>query len=227
MKTSEIILKSFLGLIFLLCIMGGVLFLTFGSFSYNLAWLYLAVFTLSVVWITLYLFFFDKHLLKSRLAAGPVAETRATQKVIQSIAGLAFIGIFYISAFDYKKNWSNVPIEFSYVANLICALAFVLLFYVFKQNTFLSATIEVQENQNVISTGLYGIVRHPMYTGAFVLLMFTPIALGSYYGLFLVLILIAVIVYRAIDEEKELKQNLFGYQEYCKKVKYRLIPFIF
>ena len=207
--------------------MGGALFLTFGSFSYNLAWLYLAVFTVSVIWITLYLFFFDKHLLKSRLAAGPVAETRTTQKVIQSIAGLAFIGIYLVSAFDYKNNWSNVPLEFSYVANLFCALAFVLLFYVFKQNTFLSATIEVQEKHQVISTGLYGIVRHPMYTGAFVLLLFTPIALGSFYGLFLVLILIAVIVYRAIDEEKELKQNLIGYQEYCKKVKYRLIPFIF
>lgn len=227
MKTSELILKSFLGLIFLLCIIGGVLFLTFGSFSYNLAWLYLTIFTVSVVWITLYLFFFDKHLLRSRLVVGPVGEKRKTQKVIQSIAGLAFIGVFLISAFDYKNNWSSVPLEFSYVANLFCALAFVLLFFVFKQNTFLSATIEVQEKQHVISTGLYGVVRHPMYTGALVLLLFTPIALGSYYGLIPVIVLIAVIVYRAIDEEKELKQNLSEYQEYCKKVKYRFIPFIF
>ena len=221
------ILKSFSGLIFLLCVMGAALFVPYGSFNYNLAWLYLIVFTVSVVWITVYLFLFDKHLLRSRLAAGPVAETRTIQKVIQSVASIAFIGIFLLSAFDYKNNWSNVPLEFSYVANLFCALAFVLLFYVFKQNTFLSATIEVQEKQQVVSTGLYGIVRHPMYTGALALLLFTPIALGSYYGLFSVLILVVVIVYRAIDEEKDLKQNLVGYKEYCEKVKYRLIPFIF
>ncbi len=97
----------------------------------------------------------------------------------------------------------------------------------FKQNTFLSATIEVQQKQQVISTGLYGIVRHPMYTGAFILLLFTPPALGSYYGLLPVLVLIAVIIYRAIDEENELKQNLIGYEEYCQKVKYRLVPFVF
>jgi len=222
-----LILKSFSGLIFLLCVMGAALFVPYGSFNYNLAWLYLIVFTVSVVWITVYLFLFDKHLLRSRLAAGPVAETRTIQKVIQSVASIAFIGIFLLSAFDYKNNWSNVPLEFSYVANLFCALAFVLLFYVFKQNTFLSATIEVQEKQQVVSTGLYGIVRHPMYTGALALLLFTPIALGSYYGLFSVLILVVVIVYRAIDEEKDLKQNLVGYKEYCEKVKYRLIPFIF
>ena len=227
MKKSELIWNSFSGLVFLICIMGTLLFMPYGGFNYNLAWVYLIGFTVSVVWITFYLFLYDKHLLKSRLAAGPVAETRTTQKVIQSIASLSFIGIYLISAFDYKNKWSNVPLEFSYIADVFCALAFILLFYVFKQNTFLSATIEVQKKQQVISTGLYGIVRHPMYTGAFVLLLFTPIALGSYYGLFLVLILMAVIVYRAIDEEKELKQNLTGYNEYCTKVKYRFIPFVF
>lgn len=227
MKKSELILKSGAGLVFLICVLCTVLFVSYGSFDYNLAWVYLFVFAFSVVWITVYLFLFDKHLLKSRLAAGPVAETRTIQKVIQSVAGLAFIGLFLISALDYKNKWSNVSLEISYAADIICALSFVLLYYVFKQNTFLSATIEVQEKQQVVSTGLYGVVRHPMYTGALVLLLFTPVALGSYYGLFLLPILIAVIVYRAIDEERELKQNLMGYQEYCKKVKYRLIPFIF
>ena len=207
--------------------MGTALFVPYGSFSYHLAWLYLFVFIVSVIAITVYLFLFDKHLLRSRLAAGPVAETRTTQKVIQSVAGLAFPGIFVLSAFDHKNKWSDVPLLFSYVADLFCVLAFVFLFYVFKQNTFLSATIQVQEKQQVISTGLYGIVRHPMYTGAFILLLFTPIALGSYYGLLPVLVLIAVIIYRAFDEEEELKQNLVGYKAYCEKVKYRLIPFIF
>jgi len=227
MKTFELALKSFLGLLFLLCVMGAALFVPYGNFNYPLAWLYLGMFTVSVIVITVYLFLFDKGLLKSRLAAGPVAETRIIQKIIQSVTGLAFIGIFIFSAFDYKNGWSNVPSGFSYTAVLFCTFAFVLLFFVFRQNTFLSAIIEVQEKQQVISTGLYGIVRHPMYMGATILLLFTPIALGSYCGLFPVLILFAGIIYRAIDEERELKQKLTGYEEYCKKVKYRLIPFIF
>jgi protein-S-isoprenylcysteine O-methyltransferase Ste14 len=227
LKTTELALKSFSGLLFLLCVMGAALFVPYESFNYYLAWLYLGVFTISVVAITVYLFLFDKHLLKSRLAAGPVAETRIAQRIVQSIAGLAFLGIFVLSALDHKNKWSDVPLQVSYIADLFCALSFVLLFFVFKQNTFLSAIIEVQKEQEVISAGLYGIVRHPMYTGAFILLFFTPIALGSYCGLFPVIILIGVIIYRAIDEERELKENLVGYKEYCKKVKYRLIPFIF
>lgn len=220
-------LKSFSGLLFLFCAMSTALFLSNGSFDYHLAWVYLFVFIVSVFAITVYLFLFDKHLLKSRLTGGPVAETRTIQKIIQSVAGIAFLGIFVLSACDHKNKWSDVPVRYSYFADLFCSIAFVFLFYVFKQNTFLSATIEVQEKQQVISTGLYGIVRHPMYTGAFILLLFTPIALGSYFGLLPVLVLIAAIIYRALDEERELKQNLVGYKEYCEKVKYRLIPFIF
>jgi protein-S-isoprenylcysteine O-methyltransferase Ste14 len=185
------------------------------------------MFTISIVWITIYLFLFDRHLLKTRLAVGPVSEKRTTQKIIQSFAGLAFIGIFVLSAFDYKDKWSNVPLKISYAADFFCVLTFVLLFFVFKQNTFLSATIEVQEKQRVISTGLYGIVRNPTYTGALILLFFTPIALGSYYGLLLFLLLAVAIIYRTLDEEKDLQQNLAGYKEYCEKVKYRLIPYLF
>jgi protein-S-isoprenylcysteine O-methyltransferase Ste14 len=222
-----LVLKSVVGLLFLLCVMGTTLFVPFGGFDYCLAWLNLCTFATSVTFITVYLIFRDKHLLKSRLSVGPVAETRKTQKIIQSLAGLSYLGVFVLSAFDYKNNWSNVPLLISYMANVCCALAFVLLFYVFKQNTFLSATVEVQEKQQVISTGLYGIVRHPMYMGALLLLFFTPIALGSLYGLIFVFFLFIFIVWRAIDEEKDLQQNLTGYKAYCEKVKYRLIPFVF
>lgn len=227
MKNSELILKSFAGLSFLICLIGAALFVPFKSFNYNLAWLYLSLFTICVVGITVYLFLFDKHLLKSRLQAGPVAEIRPTQKVIQTISGLSFLGIFVLSALDYKNKWSDVPLALSYVADLFCFFAFVFLFFVFKQNTFLSATIEVQEEQQVITTGLYGIVRHPMYTGALILLLFTPIALGSLYGELPIIILTVVIIYRAIDEEKELNKNLKGYLAYCQKVKYRFIPLVF
>jgi protein-S-isoprenylcysteine O-methyltransferase Ste14 len=215
------------GILFLMLVMGLALFLSFGSLKYSLAWLYLVVFFVSVSAITTYLFLFDKHLLKKRLAAGPIAEAKPVQKLIQSIAGLAFISVFVVSALDYRHKWSNVSLHLSYLSDTFCGLAFVFLFFVFKQNTFLSATIEVQEKQQVISSGLYAVIRHPMYTAALLLLIFTPIALGSYWGMIPVAILTAVIVVRAIDEEQELRKNLTGYEVYCSKVKYRLIPFIF
>jgi protein-S-isoprenylcysteine O-methyltransferase Ste14 len=227
MNTTSLILKSFAGLLFLLLVMGAALFIPYRSLNYDLAWLYISIFTFFVSWITIYLAIFDTRLLKSRLVAGPVAETRSVQKIIQSVAALAFIATFVLSSLDHKNKWSAVPVKFSYAADLFCALAFVLLFYVFKQNTFLSATVEVQEEQKVISTGLYGLVRHPMYSAALLLLLFTPIALGSWFGFIPVFVLGLSIAYRAVDEEKELKQHLAGYREYCEKVKYRIIPFLF
>jgi len=227
MNNKMLILKSIAGAIFLILMMSLSLFLPFGSFKYNLAWLYLAVFFLSVFCITTYLYIFDKRLLKSRLSAGPDAEKRPFQKIIQLISGLVFISIFIVSAFDYRYKWSSVPLYLSYIGDILCGLAFTFLFFVFKQNPFLSATVEVQENQKVISTGLYALVRHPMYTGALLLILFTPIALGSYWGLIPVAVLSASIIIRAIDEEQELKRNLMGYDEYLSKVRYRIIPFVF
>jgi protein-S-isoprenylcysteine O-methyltransferase Ste14 len=227
MKNGMLILKSLAGTLFLMLVMGAALFLPFGSFKYSLAWLYLAVFFTPVSVITIYLFLFDKHLLRSRLAVGPMAEPKPAQKLIQSIAGLSFISIFMVSALDYRHKWSNVPLPVSYMGDAFCGIAFVFLFLVFKQNTFLSATISVQEKQRVISTGLYSVIRHPMYTGALMLMIFTPTALGSYWGTVPAAILTAVIIARAIDEERELRKNLVGYETYCSKVKYRLIPYIF
>jgi protein-S-isoprenylcysteine O-methyltransferase Ste14 len=227
MKDSGLLLKSFAGMLFLLISMGLAIFLPYGSLTNPLAWIYLAVFFGSALLITIYLFLFDQHLLKSRLAAGPVAEPTVRQKMIQSAAGLVFLGIYVTSAFDLRFGWSDVPQTLSYLCDVFCLLAFVYLFFVFKQNTYLSATIEVQERQQVISTGLYAIVRHPMYTGAIALMFFTPLALGSFWGLIPSAILALVISYRAIDEERNLASNLAGYKEYCKKVRYRLIPFIF
>jgi protein-S-isoprenylcysteine O-methyltransferase Ste14 len=227
MKVSRLLIKSLAGMLFLLVEMAASILLPFGKLNYPLAWLYLTIFFACVLVITLYLFFFDQHLLKSRLAAGPVAEPTLTQKLIQSAAALAFIGIYVVSGFDHRYRWSIVPEPISLVSDTFCALAFVFLFYVFKQNTFLSATIEVQDRQQVITTGLYAVVRHPMYTGAIALMLFTPIALGSFWGLAPAMILAVVIGFRAIDEEHKLSADLIGYKEYCTKVKYRLIPYIF
>lgn len=227
MKDSRLLIKSLAGMLFLFISMGVAIFLPYGSLQYPLAWVYLTIFFVLVLWITLYLFLFDKHLLKSRLAAGPVAEPTLAQKIIQSGAALAFLGTYIISSFDHRYHWSIVPPSVSFLADAGCGLAFVFLFYVFQQNTYLSATIEVQDKQQVISAGLYGIVRHPMYTGAIVLMLSTPPALGSFWGLAPSVILVLVIGIRAIDEERQLSADLTGYKEYCIKVKYRLIPYIF
>jgi len=195
--------------------------------KYPQASIYLGVFFISVLFITGYLFLFDKHLLQSRLAVGPAAEPTITQKLIQSVAGLTFISIYILSGFDHRYRWSIVPQPISYVSDALCALAFVFLFFVFRQNTFLSATIEVQDKQHVISTGLYAIVRHPMYTGASILMLVTPLALGSFWGLIPSLILVLIIGIRSVDEEHQLNAELPGYPAYCKKVKFRMIPYIF
>lgn len=227
MKSPELILKSIAGVLFLLVAMGTALFFPHKSFEYIRSWIYLATFFIPVLVMTIYIFRFDKHLLESRLAVGAVSEKKRSQKLIQSIAGLAFISVYIISSLDNYHKWSKVSFPVSLIADAIILIAFIFLFYVFKENTFLSPTIEVQEKQKVISTGLYDIIRHPMYTGAIILMVFTPIALGSLWGIIPVMILIVVIFFRAIDEENELRKNLDGYEAYCKKVKYRLIPFIF
>lgn len=215
------------GVLFLLVVMGVALFLPHKSFKYLQAWIYLAAFFIPVIIITIYIFRFDKHLLESRLSFGPVSEKRETQKLIQSLAGLLFISVYILSSLDSYHGWTTVCLPLSFFADAIILLAFIFLFYVFKENTFLSATIEVQEKQKVISTGFYGFIRHPMYSGAIILMGFTPLALGSWLGLIPVTILISVIIFRAVDEEQELRKNLTGYEEYCRKVKYRFIPFIF
>ncbi|TAM98863.1 MAG: isoprenylcysteine carboxylmethyltransferase family protein [Chitinophagaceae bacterium] len=227
MKNSGLFIKSMAGILFLLTVIGAISCLCYGSLDYPLAWLYLATFFIPVFAITVYLFLFNKPLLTSRLYAGPVAEQRWRQKLIQSAAGLIFIAIYAILALDYRDKWSEVPLWLSYSGDAFCVLAFIFLFFVYKQNTFLSATIEVQENQQVISNGLYGVIRHPMYSGALILMFFTPLALGSLWGLIPVAVLLMVIIFRIIDEEKVLKRHLEGYEAYCKKVKYRLLPLIF
>ena len=227
MSKHLLLLKSVAGILFLFVIMGLVTFLPFGGLAYTRAWIYIGVFFGSSFIITIYLFLFDRSLLQKRLSVGPLAEPSVTQKIIQTAAGVLFLGIFAISSIDAKFQWSGAPVALAYISDMICLAAFVFLFYVFKQNTFLSATIEVQEHQHVVSTGFYAIVRHPMYSGALVLLLFTPLALGSFIGLLPAVCLIVVIAFRAIDEERNLAVNLSGYKEYCQKVKYRLIPYVF
>lgn len=223
---NNLIAKAFGGLLFLLLVLGVALFLSAGSLAYWQAWVYLAVFGLSVFLITAYLMRYDQRLLASRVQAGPVAETQKSQQVIQSLASLFFIALFIVPGLDHRFNWSVVPTVISLIADGLVGLSLYFIFLVFRENTYTSATIEVANQQKVISSGPYSIVRHPMYAGAFVLLLFTPLALGSWIGVLFALPVMAVIVVRLLEEEKFLAASLGGYAEYRQKVRYRLIPYI-
>jgi protein-S-isoprenylcysteine O-methyltransferase Ste14 len=165
-------------------------------------------------------------LLASRVQAGPTAETQRSQQVIQSLASLFFIAIFVVAGLDFRFHWSHTPPVLSLVSDGFVALGFFIVFLVFRENTYTSAVIEVAEEQKVISSGPYSLVRHPMYSGAILLLVFTPLALGSWVGLPFPLPLIAVVIARLLEEEKYLSAKLPGYAAYRSKVRYHLIPFI-
>ena len=216
--------QAFGGMLFLLSVMAAALFLPAWTTSYWQAWVFLAVFAASVIAITLYLVKRDPELLARRVRGGPTAEKERTQQVIQSIAGLAFLAIFVVSALDHRFYWSIVPNYLVGFGDGLVALGLWIVFRVFKENSFTSATIEVGADQNVISSGPYAVVRHPMYTGAFVMLAGVPLALASWWGMLGVIPLVSVIVWRIFDEEQFLTLRLAGYADYLTRVKYRLLP---
>ena len=218
--------KAFGGLFFLFVVLALSLFVSAWTYYYWEAWIFLAVFFVSVLAITLYLMKKDSQLLERRVKGGPAAEKEMIQQVIQSIAGIAFIAIFVLSALDHRFAWSTVSPYVAVAGDALVAVGLFMVFLVFRENTFTSATIEIAADQKVISTGPYALVRHPMYAGAFVMLFGVPIALGSWWGLVMVIPVMFVIIVRLLVEERFLTKNLSGYAEYQSKVKYRLIPLI-
>jgi protein-S-isoprenylcysteine O-methyltransferase Ste14 len=223
---DNLIVKTILGFMFLMLVLGLALFLSAGSLNFWQAWVYLAVFAACTILITLYLIKKDRELLAGRVQVGPIAETQRTQQIIQSLASLFFIGIFIVPGLDFRFGWSNVPPLMSLISDGFVAIGFYIVFLVFRENSYTRATIEVSAEQNVITSGPYAVVRHPMYAGAMLLLIFTPIALGSWAGVPISILLILIIVARLLDEERFLKANLSGYEEYCQKVRYRLLPLL-
>ena len=218
--------QAFAGLVQLLSMLAIFLFLPGWSLDYWQAWVFLGVFSISVFLITLYFLKKDPSLIQSRLKAGPAAEQEKSQKIIQAIAGIFFILPFITSSIDHHLGWSRVPMLIVLLGDVLVALGLYIVFLVFRENTFTSATIEVKNEQKVISTGPYAIVRHPMYSGAFIMLLGIPLALGSWWALIFVFLLFAAIVWRLLEEEKFLAKNLLGYTNYRQTVHYRLIPFI-
>ena len=142
------------------------------------------------------------------------------------LATLGFIAMLVFPALDYRFGWSPVPASVSVLGDALIALGFLFTFFVFKENSYGASTIQIAEGQTVISTGPYAFVRHPMHAAALVMLLGIPLALGSWWGLFALLLILPVLIWRLLDEERFLRQNLPGYPEYQAKVKYRLLPFV-
>ncbi len=218
--------QAFVGLLRLIITLGALLFLSAWTLDYWQAWLFLAVFSVSVLAITLYLMQHDPKLLERRMNTGPGAEKEQSQKPIQLAATITFLAVIVFPGIDRRFTWSAVPPYIVVVGDILVGLGLLIIFFVFKENTYTSAIIDVETEQKVISTGPYALVRHPMYIGGLVMLLGVPLALGSWWGLLTIIPIALVIVWRLLDEEKLLAKNLSGYSGYQEKVRYRLVPFI-
>ena len=224
---NELNKKAVGGLIFFHAAMGLFLFAPAGTLHYWQAWVYLGVSLVCTGSITLYLMQNDEALLERRMHAGSSAEKEKKQKLIQFISQFAFVAMFVVPALDHRYAWSSLPLYISIGADIFCALGLFIVFLVFKENTYTSAIIELADDQHVVSTGPYRFVRHPMYSGTLLMLLATPIALGSWWGLLAFIPMLLVIVWRLFEEERFLSTALQGYTEYQAKVPWRLLPFVF
>lgn len=217
-------LKSLLGLAELLGVITFVLFIPSWSFNFWQAWSYLVTFAVSCILITLYFIKNDPKLIERRLHAGPTAEKEKNQRAIQAIASILFLSLYMIASLDHRFHWSNVSNRVVWFSQIILLLGFEIIFLSFKENSFASSIIELNENQRVISTGPYKIVRHPMYLGATLLILVSAPALGSWWAIIPGILLIVTIAIRLTAEEHFLMTNLPDYTSYQQKVRYRLIP---
>jgi protein-S-isoprenylcysteine O-methyltransferase Ste14 len=205
---------------------GAMLFLPAGTFHYWQAWVFLAVFALST-WIpSVYLMRTNPEALERRMRVGPSAETRPLQRILITIVFISFPAMFVISALDHRFGWSPVPAPVSVIGDVLVAIGLGLSMLVIVQNGYAAANVTVEAGQQLVSTGVYGLVRHPMYTGNVFLMLGTPLALGSYWGLLLLIPGLLVLILRIGDEEDLLTHELSGYRDYTQRVHYRLLPYV-
>lgn len=222
---NEVNKKALVGFLKMLIILPSLVFLSAWTIDYWQAWICLSVFFGCVIAITLYLMKADPRLLERRVAGGASAEKETSQKIIQTFAAAVFVSVFVFPALDHRFAWSAVPAFAVIAGDLFIVLGFLIVYFVFKVNTYTSGIIEVADEQRVISQGPYALVRHPMYSGALVMLFGIPLALGSWRGMLTIVPMTLVIVWRLLDEEKFLDANLPGYSEYRVRVRYRLAPY--
>lgn len=224
MARSNLTKMALAGVAWLALVLAAMIFAPTWTLIYWQGWAFWALFMASCLAITLYFLRRDPILIEHRMKSGPTAEREASQKRIQAATGVLFCACIILPSLDHRAGWSSVPAAVVILADGLVVLGFAIVAAVFRQNTFASAIIEVSAGQRVVSTGAYAIVRHPMYVGGLLLIAATPIALGSWWGLAPAALLWAAIVWRLLDEERYLARNLTGYQEYRRKVRWRLAP---
>jgi protein-S-isoprenylcysteine O-methyltransferase Ste14 len=204
-----------------------LLFIPAGTPNYWQGWAFVATFVICSLGYTAYLAKHDPALLRRRTEAGIFHEKEPAQKVIIFFLYVSFVALVIVPPLHVRFGWSHVPWYVSIFGDALTAVSFYVFYLVSRVNTYAAANVRVEEGQRVISTGIYGIVRHPMYFGALFLIVGTPLALGSWWALLLTPLFIVVLYFRIVNEEKVLLRDLGGYADYCAKVRWRLIPGIF
>ncbi len=216
---SQALIKFFFGLI-IICLL---LFIPAGTLDYSNGWLFIALLFIPMFIAGIIIFLKSPELLKRRLNA---KEEENEQKMVILISGIIFLLSFILAGLNFRFGWSKLPQIVIIIASIIFLLSYIMYAEVLRENTYLSRTVEVSENQKVVDRGLYGLVRHPMYTSTIFLFLSMPLILNSIFSFIVMLIYPVIILFRIKNEEKVLENELEGYAEYKEKVKYRLIPFI-
>ena len=212
--------KFFTGLV----LVGLLLFLPAGTIHYPCGWLLMTVLFVPMFIVGVLMLLRSPELLKRRLNA---KEKETEQKKVVALSGVMFIVAFVVAGLNFRYSWIAMPTWSVWSAVAVFLLSYIMYTEVLRENEYLSRTIEVQENQKVIDTGLYGIVRHPMYSATVLMFLSMPLVLGSLPSFVIMLAYIPIIVKRISNEEKVLMNELYGYKEYCNRVKYRLFPFVY
>jgi len=219
----KLFLQAIIKYIFGVLIVGSLLFIPAKSFEYWNGWLFMGLLFIPMFVAGIILMIKNPELLRKRLNA---KEKESEQKWVILFSGLMFIAVFIVAGLNYRYKWIEIPNAITIISSILFVIAYILYAEVLRENTYLSRTIEIQENQKVIDTGLYGIVRHPMYAVTILLFLTIPLILGSIISFIIFLIYPIIIAKRIKNEEKVLERNLKGYKEYKNKVKYKIIPLI-
>lgn len=214
--------KAYLVPLMIMLVFGLVLFLPAGSWKYWPGWIWWTIITAVTLYITAYFVHHDRSLLARRMKLQQAEPQPATMRILSWLSLLTFL----LPGFDYRFQWSAVPWGLVILANGLVLLGYIIIFRVFKANSYASTVIQVENEQRVITTGPYAIVRHPMYSGLLLMMLGTPLALGSYWALPFALLFIPLIVLRIGKEEEVLRRDLPGYPEYGRQIRYRLIPLV-
>lgn len=223
MDKKELMISALTKYVFGLLLIMLLLFLPAGTFRYWNGWLFIGLLFLPMLVLGIVLLWKAPELLEKRLQS---KEKEGAQKKVIGASSVMFLGGFLLSAFDFRFHWTHVPKVVVIIASVVLLVSYALYAEVMRENAYLSRTVEIQENQKVVDTGLYGIVRHPMYFSTVVLFLSIPLVLGSWIGFVIFLIYPFLLVKRIKNEEEILETGLEGYREYKTKVKYRMIPFV-